>query len=611
MAIPSFNYTNKDFLGIRTEILTYAKTFYGDEFQTLLQDSSVGSMLVDLMASTGDILSFNTDKSFNETQLSYAKEGKNIYQLAKNLGLSIPNKRASVTLLELSVTVPTLGTSFDESYAPILRASSQFIGGGKSFELLDDVDFNNPNSNISNTPNRKIIPNIDSNSNIISYTLSKIEPVYNGITKIYRQVVRSKDSKPFFSLFIPDNDVLEIESIIVKSGEVDSASYDDFFDEDLKYYEVPYLAEPYVFVEDLSGVAENNLKPAKLMRVEKKFIKEFTPQGFCRVIFGGGDGALSNFDDAVSARGFNSLYGYLSSTALGRIIPANSTIFIKYRVGGGSNTNIGSNVITSLGNIIFSINGAREDYNQQVRKSLRVNNIIPAFGGADRLTVEQVRYLAAYNNASQGRCVTLTDYLVKTYLMEGRYGSPFKVNTTKEDNKILVLVLGLDSDGKLNNSSISLLKQNISLWLSQFRMVNDYVEVRDAKIINLGYDLTVLADNNTTNGALATQIINAVYEFHNIQKINMGDQMFLGSLIETVNNISGVLNILDFKIYNKVGGNYSINEINMPYLDETTRLIDISDYTIYSDADSMFEIKFPNNDINITIKKKNDYSNRR
>lgn len=607
MSTPQFNYTQRDFLGIRNEVLNYAKVFYGSEIQSFLSDSSVGSVLVDMLAATGDILSNATDKAFNETQLSFAKETRNIYQLAKNMGLNVPNKRASVTLAEFSVTIPVKGSSFDDSYAPVLRAGSQVLGGGKSFELLADLDFNNPLSGIG-TPNRKIIPNIDSASNIQSYTLSKIEPVYNGITKIYRQVVRQKDSKPFLSIFLPDDDVLEVESIIVKPGEIDqNPEYDEFFNENYLYYEVPYLAEPFVFIHDLSGVAENNLKVAKVIKIEKKFIKEFTPNGFCRVTFGGGDGTLSNFDDAVSAKGFNALTGYLSSTAMGRIIPPNSTIFVKYRVGGGANTNIASNVLNSFGNIFFSIGGLREDYNQQVRKSLTVNNIIPAFGGADRLTVEQIRYLTAYNFAAQERCVTLNDYLSKTYLMPGKFGSPFKVNTIKEDNKILILVLGLDSNNKLNNTSISLLKQNISLWLSQYRMVNDYVEVRDAKIINLSYNITILADNNTTNAALATQVINVVNEFHNIQRINLGDDLFLGGLIEGINNVSGVLNILDFKVYNKVAGNYSLNETSMPYIDRLTRQIDIQDYTLYSEMDSMFEIKFPEDDIIITIKKKNDF----
>jgi hypothetical protein len=604
MATKQLDYTQRDFLGIKNEILNYAKTFYGDEFSIFLSDSSVGSMLVDLLAATGDILSVNTDKVFNETQLSYAKEERNIYQLAKNLGLNLPNKRASVTLAEITVTVPVRGSSFDSTYTPILRAGTQVVGGGKSFELLGDLDFNNPLSDLG-TPNRKIIPNVNSNNDIVSYNISKIEPVYNGITKIYSQVVRQRDSKPFLSIFLPDNDVLEINSIIVKAGELDVLpEYNEFFDENLLYYEVPFLVEPYVFTEDLSGVPENNVKVAKIKKVTKKFIKEFTPNGFCKITFGGGDGSLSNFDDAISAKGFNPLYGYLTSTAMGKIIPPNSTIFVKYRVGGGASSNIGANVIDSFGTVYFSIDGTREDIKQQIRRSLSVTNIIPAFGGSDKLSVEQIRYLASYNFGSQNRCVTLTDYLTKTYLMPGKYGSPFKVNAIKEDNKVVILVIGLDSNNKLNNTNISLLEDNISLWLSQFRMVNDYVEVRNGRIINLGYNITVLVDNNVTNASIATEVINAVYEFHNINKINMGDDLLLGGLIENITNVGGVLNVMDFKIYNKVGGKYSLNETNMSYIDNKTRQIDISDYTLYSDPDSMFEIKYPENDIIINVMKR-------
>jgi len=215
--------------------------------------------------------------------------------------------------------------------------------------------------------------------------------------------------------------------------------------------------------------------------------------------------------------------------------------------------------------------------------------------------------LAAYNFSSQGRCVTLSDYLTKTYLMPGKYGSPFKVNAIKEDNKIVILVLGLDDNGKLNNTSISLLEQNISLWLSQFRMVNDYVEVRNGRIINLSYNITVLAADNTTSASLGTEIINRVSEFHSINKINMGDDLLLGGLIESINNVGGVLNVMDFKIYNKVGGIYSLNETNMAYVDDNTKQIDISDYTLYSDQDSMFEIKYPESDIIVNIMKRNEF----
>lgn len=605
MGKPTLNYTNRDFSGARTELIKIATTFYGDEVQTILDDSSVGSMLLDLMAGATDILSFNTDKALNETQIDYAGEIKNIYQLGKNKGLPIPNKRASVTVCDFTVTVPTLGSSFDPSYCPVLKSETQVVGSGKSFELLNDLDFSSPYSS-SGAPNRKIIPNISSDGSIVSYNLTKSEVCFNGITKLHKQPIRQNDVKPFLNVFLNDDNVSDILSVIVKSGILtDNPSYNEFFDEDLRYYEVPYLAEQYVYIEDLSQIDENNLKVAKLKKVNKKFIKEYTPNGFCKLTFGSGSENYDSFNQTFVQKGFRSLSSYLNNTALGVTIPANSTLFIKYRTSDGASSNIGANVLNTLGNVYFTINGSREDYNQLVRKSLTVNNTIPAFGGADKLPIEQLRYLIKYYNASQERCVTLTDYLTMIYLIPGKFGSPYKVNIMKIDNKVVPLIIGINSDGTLNNTSTSILKRNIALWLAPKRMVNDYIEIRDGKIINLSYDITVLVDDNVTEIDLKTQVINTTADYHDTSKLNMGDEIFLGGLIENINNIKGVLNIIEMNIFNKVGNGYSLNETTMSYINEKTKQINPVDYSLICEQDSIFEIKVPKNDILVKIKRKN------
>jgi hypothetical protein len=604
MANPTLNYTNKDFSGIRTELIKTATSFYGDEVQTILDDSSVGSMLLDLCAATGDILSFNTDKALNETQIDYAGEIKNIYQLAKNKGVPLPNKRGSVTICDFTVTVPTLGSSFDPQYCPILKAGTQTIGSGKSFELLDDLDFSSPYSSLG-SPNRKIIPNISADGSILSYNITKSEVCYNGITKIYKQTIKESDVKPFMDVYLPDDDVSEIISVIVKTGILSNTpEYSEFFDEDLKYYEVPYLAEQYVFIEDTSEIVENGLKTAKIKKVNKKYIKEFTPNGFCKLTFGSGSESFDSFNQTFTQKGFSSLSSYLKNTALGISIPPNSTLYVKYRTSNGASSNIGANVLTSMGNVYFSISGTRNDFNQTVRKSLTVTNTIPAFGGADKLSIEQIRYLTKYYNATQDRCVTLTDYLVMVYLMPGKFGSPYKVNVIKQDNKVVPIIIGIDANGKLNNTSISLLKRNISVWLAPKRMVNDYIEVRDGKIINLGYNITVLVDDNATTLDLKNQVINAVATYHDVSKMNMGDDIFLGGLIENINNIKNVLNVVELNIFNKVGNGYSLNETTMSYINDETRQINPVDYSLFCESDSIFEIKNPQDDIIVTIKKK-------
>jgi hypothetical protein len=66
------------------------------------------------------------------------------------------------------------------SICSIIRSGSQVTGAGKVFEVETDIDFSNP-FNINGIPNRIIIPNLDSNSNLINYTLTKREIVKMGL----------------------------------------------------------------------------------------------------------------------------------------------------------------------------------------------------------------------------------------------------------------------------------------------------------------------------------------------------------------------------------------------------------------------------------------------
>ena len=159
------NYTSRDFANIRTDLVNYVKQYYPDIFADF-NDASVGMMLLELNAAVGDMLSFNTDRMFAETQIDYAKERKSVLSLARTLGLKIPGKRASATIVDLSVTLPVFGDTFDISYAPIIKAGSQVSGSGKMFELNNDVDFSSPFT-VSGIPNRLIIPNFNGNGTVV------------------------------------------------------------------------------------------------------------------------------------------------------------------------------------------------------------------------------------------------------------------------------------------------------------------------------------------------------------------------------------------------------------------------------------------------------------
>ncbi len=598
--MPNVNYSSRNFVDIRTDLINYVKQYYPDIFNDF-NDASVGMMLLELNAAVGDMLSHNTDRMFAETQIDYAKEKSSLLSIARTFGLKIPWKRASATIVDLTVTVPVFGDTFDVSYAPVIKAGSQVSGAGKLFELNNDVDFSSP-FNVNGIPNRLIIPNFNSNGSLINYTLTKREMVTNGFSKILKKVLSTADSRPFLDVIIPDNNVLSVESVITLPGTnfQSNPSFDDFLNLEYKWFEVDALAEDKVFIEDTTRITDSSTaRPGKWVSVNKRFIREYTDLGFSKLTFGAGTQDISSLCEFDSNPALvNQIGNFINNMSLGEIPTPNTTMFIRYRVGGGADTNLGPSTIKGIGIVNMIVNGPNATINQNVRNSLKVNNLFPAIGGKDEPSVEEIRNMVRYNFSSQNRAVTIKDYQTKLAQMPGKFGSPFRSGIFEELNKIKIYILGLDGNGKLSNESTSTLKENISNYLADYRMLNDYVQVTDGKIINISAEVDLFIDKNAPQSQVISQAITEIKNYFDINKYEMGQNIYISPLIEKLNNIGGVLNVIEIRMFNKVGGGeYSLNEISQPYSILNTRQIDIDELTLFGDPISMFEIKYPNKDI--------------
>jgi len=209
MATKKIDYNARNFAEVRQQLISFIKQYYPETFSDF-NDASVGMMLLELNAAVGDMLSFHTDRMFNETQINYAQEKSSLLELARTFGLNVPGKRPSITVVEWTANnIPVNGDTFDIEYAPRLVKGTQATGGGKVFELLEDCDFASPFTT-GGIPNRKIIPQIDGSGIIQSYTLIKSEIVLNGFTKIYKRTMSQEDFKPFLEIVLPDDNVLSI-----------------------------------------------------------------------------------------------------------------------------------------------------------------------------------------------------------------------------------------------------------------------------------------------------------------------------------------------------------------------------------------------------------------
>jgi hypothetical protein len=288
--------------------------------------------------------------------------------------------------------------------------------------------------------------------------------------------------------------------------------------------------------------------------------------------------------------------------SLGAIPKSSTTLFIKYRVGGGKDSNLGVNVITSIDNMELDVNGPQSTINTQVTQSMRVTNITPAVGGADQPTIEELRNMISFNFAAQNRAVTLNDYKSIIELMPATFGAPAKVNVIEEDNKVKIKILSYDDSGNLSDTVSNTLKSNIIEYLSEYRMINDYIDIASGEVIDLSLEMDIIIDKNENPTDVIKTAINDTTDFFDISKRKMGDPLFVGDLIRYIGQIPGVVNVIDIRAYNKIGGLYSSSETAMAYKDTLTKEILQSDMTIFMKSNQIFQIRFPNTDIRVRTK---------
>jgi len=592
----TLSYAVRDFKSLKEEQYNYIKNYYPDLINNF-NDGSIMSVLADLNAGIADTLNHGIDRSVNEVFLYTAQKRESLYRLAETYGLSLPNKSASIAICQFTVQVPAFGDDADPSYMPILKAGTQVLGGNNSYELLYDVDFSSP-FNISGVLDRTKTP-ITSNGIIVAYRLTKTGIVIAGISKVFTQVFGNADVKPFYSLILPDDNVLSVQSVIMKPGTNLSSqpSINDFSNENYLWYEVDALAQKSVFVRDRSKAVDSNGIPAgKWLETTKRYIKKYLPNNQCKITFGNQtNSGFDILDDFVDGGTFD-LQSLLNNSSLGEAPFKNHTMYIRYRIGGGSNSNVGVNVINSFGTKYIEINGSDVRTNAVVEGSLSVTNVTPAVGGGEELDIEELRNMIAYNFASQKRAVTLNDYKALLVSLPKDFGAPAKVGVRQVNNKIEVNLLSYDNEGKISNQVTSTVMENVGAYLSNYRMLNDYILIKPGQVIDLGFEVSVLIDN-TTQIETSNRIIDLINsEFEN-SKIDTGRSYNLGRLIRLISNIDTVQNINFIKVYNKVGGQYSSNTINQPLNNTTTREVNTSNNILKCESNQILQIRYPQRDI--------------
>ena len=598
------SYATRDFAGLREELVDLTKQYY-PELISNFNDASIYSVLLDMNAGIADNLHYHIDRVWQETILDFAQQRQSLFHIAKTYGIKLPGPRPSIALCDFSINVPVKGDKDDERYEGILKSGAQVSGGGQIFETVEDIDFSNP-FNSKGEPNRLKIPNFDGNNRLVSYTITKREAVVNGVTRIYRRVINSSDQKPFLKIYLPERNILGVTSVIHKdgSGFGSNPSSDEFMGNQNRWYEVKSLIEDKIFVEDPTSASDkDNFISGDYMGIVNKFYTEYTPENYFSLTFGSGNvDPMDNLDNYMNGTMKVNLSTFLNNTSLGAIPKGNTTLFVKYRIGGGKETNLGINVINSMDTFDYVVNGPNSSINDQVNQSLRVTNITPAVGGSDAPTVEEIRNMIAYNFAAQNRAVTLNDYKSMIETMPSTFGAPAKVSVMEEDNKVRIKLLSYDENGNLIDTVSNTLKNNVLNYLSKYRMLNDYLDIQSGEVIDLGLEIDLVVNKNENSTDIIKSVIQQSTSFFSIDKRKMGDPLLVGDLKTQIGNVVGVVNVVDIRVFNKIGGDYSSAQVSQSYKDDTTKEILQAESTIYMKSNQIFQVRVPNTDIKVRLK---------
>lgn len=610
------NYLSRDFASIRQDLINYLRAFFPEQWQDF-NVTSPGMALLELNAYVGDLLSYVADKKYNELFLDGISERKSAYRLAKTLGYQVPGVRPAITIADISIEVPVTADGPDTNYLPIYRPGVQVKGAGQVFETTQEIDFSRDFSE-DGQANRIIQPILNGNQDLIKYRIIKREKIKAGATKIFKKEVTADESGAFYQLTLPENNILEILSIIIMPslGITRNPTFQEFNDFTMKYWEVDFLATDKIFMTDTAAPTTSNYRAGAYVEVEKRFIKEFLTDGSCKITFGGGTedyNAYSEFFNNLTADKCPSnlidVSKVLNNTALGVMVPPNSTIFVKYRVGGGTLSNVGANTMQEIANIDSVVNGSDATTVQRVVSSTRANNPVPAIGGVGLPSIDEIRHNIAANFASQLRCVTLEDYISRAYQMPGKFGAPFKIHGEVQENKVKLYVLTRAGDGTLISNSTSDIKENLSNFLVPYRMINDFIEINDGKVVNLQVEVDLFVNKDYNVNEIKSNAIKVVGDFMNIERWEMNQNIYISQIIDKIRDVPGVINVVEIRFYNMEGGGYSTTlcaqatggRVIIPDTGGYRTQIDYIDNTIFGNTLSMFEIKRPSYDIRCRV----------
>jgi hypothetical protein len=607
----NIQYINRDFSELRASLIDYARTYFPTTYNDF-SPSSPGMMFMEMAAYVGDVLSFYLDNQIQETYLQYARQTNNLYELAYMFGYKPNTTQVANTLIDFYQQVPakTSGSvqipDFDYALSIPQNAIVQSTSNTNiTFLVEDPIDFSVSSS--GDPTEITVFSVVGDNPNFF-------------LLKKTRKAISSTINTTTFSFGAPE----QFTTVEINSPRI--VGILDIIDTDgNEWYEVDYLAQECIY-KSIKNINPNdpNLSQyqgdtpylLQLEQVQRRFISRFIDDQSLQIQFGAGSTAdtdeviIPNPDNVGLGLPFEKTKlttafapsNFLFTKTYG-IAPSQTTLTVRYLTGGGVESNIPANDLNTLvgTNVQFLNSNLNATTANTIFNSLAVTNPEAADGGGDGDTIEELRQNTSANFATQLRNVTQDDYLVRALSMPAKYGVISKafIEPTKainlsagESNSILDLyVLTFNVNNQLNTASPAL-KQNLTTYLSQYRMVNDAVSIKDAFIINIGVNFDIITLPEFNSNQVLFDCITALKDYFAISRWQINQPIILRDLYVLLDRVEGVQTIKEIEISNFSGINLGYSPYSYDIKAATISNV------IYPSLDpSIFEIKFPDTDI--------------
>ena len=584
------NYTNKDFNSIKDDLEEHARRYYPDTYKDF-SVNSFGSFMLDTVSYVGDMLSFYLDQKFNETFLETAVEYENVRRLARNYGYNFYGRPTAYGMATFYIIVPANSSGLGPNTAllPILRVGTEVRStDGTFFVLGEDVDFSHANNEV-------VAARFDNATGKPSdYAVRAQGQIKSSI--LYRTTSEVGDFTRFRRVRVGPASISDIKSVVDSEGH--------------EYYQVDHLSQDVIYINTTNPNATSDGIPQiiKPMIVPRRFVVEQDNTGTYLQFGYGTDEEIVTTDITDPSQVALKMSGkpyitdsafdptkLLDSNTMG-VGPSNTTLTIIYHQNSSDSINVAQGNLNQVSLAIMTFpnaDGITDNLQNSIRSSLEVANDEPIVGNTSIPTAEEVRYRSYAAKSSQMRSVTKVDYEAMLYMMPPIFGSVKRasvVNDPSSTNRRLSLyVVSEDSNGNLVNSN-STLKENMKVWLNKNKMLNDNIDIYDAKIMNIGFDYEIIVHPTRDKLQVLNQV-NIKIAREMSDKMYIGEPLYLTKIYNIINKVDGVVDTIRVTPVLKQGTNYSSAPVSI----EEMKSMDGT--YIKAPRNVIFEIKNFNTDI--------------